>query len=236
MQNRKKTASRAANWLGLDVPKKRLGGISLSPVFSPDTLYYTAQVEFDVASTTVTATPSQALSAVNIMYKRGGGGALRWIDFDGSPIALQEGRNRIAVEVTSEDGSIRAYVIEVTKAEAPPVSGGPLPQPQSFQTSSASGQSQTDLASSAIGMGEWKSQLIFAAPLADGDVRFVFAVPAAEEFGIEETPNLWGETWKPLPEEEVKIRRESNGDSDRLTIILPKAAGKQRFLRLTPRK
>ena len=43
-----------------------------------------------------------------------------------------------------------------------------------------------------------------------GGVRFVFAVPA-EEFRIEETPDLLGETWRPLPEEEVQILRESNG-------------------------
>ena len=123
------------------------------------------------------------------------------------------------------------YLIRVTKAEAPPTSGGPLPV---FQSASVGGNLSAS-SSSAAGLGEWKSRLISAAPLADGDVRFVFAVPAVEEFGIEETPDLLGETWKPLPEEEAQILRESNGaGQDRLTIILPKAAGKQRFLRLRP--
>ena len=75
---------------------------------------------------------------------------------------------RHCIDVTAESRTANPrYIIEVTKAEAPPVSGEPLPQPQSFQTSSASGQSQTDLASSASvsGLGEWKSQLIFAEPL-----------------------------------------------------------------------
>ena len=213
-----------------------LSGIGLNPAFSANRTFYTALVDHTVASTTVTATPSQALSAVNVMYKRGGGGNLRWIDSDGSPIALQEGRNRIAVEVTSEDGSIRAYVIEVTKSEAPPVSGGPLPQLQSFQLSAASGQSQTGLASSATGIGEWKSQFIFAEPLPGGGVRFVFLVPAAKEFEIAESVDLLSGEWRPLLDDEFQATRESLGGQDRLTIILPKAEGKQRFLRLTPQR
>ena len=125
----------------------------------------------------------------------------------------------------------------IAKAEAPPVSGGPLPQPQSFQLSATSSASQPVLTSSSAGIGEWKSQLIFAEPLPDGGVRFVFAVPAVEEFGIEETPDLLGETWKPLPDNEVKMIREDNGAGrDRLTVILPNAAGEQKFLRLTPLK
>ncbi len=133
------------------------------------------------------------------------------------------------MESTSSNG--------IAKAEAPPVSGGPLPQPQSFQPSATSSTNQADLAGSSIGIREGESRLIFAEPLPDGGVRFVFAVPAVEEFGIEETPDLLGETWKPLPENEVKIIREDNGDGqDRLTIILPKAERNQRFLRLTPLK
>lgn len=43
--------------------------------------------------------------------------------------------------------------------------------------------------------------------------------------------------WRLLPEDEFKATRESNVDGqDRLTIILPKAAGKQRFLRLMPQR
>ena len=150
-------------------------------------------------------------------------------------VALNERHNVIAVDVTAENGDAQTYLVRVTKSGAPPVSGGPLPQPQSFQSSATSSASQPVLTGSSA--GEWKSQLIFAESLLDGGVRFVFAVPAAEEFGIEETPDLLGETWSPLPEEEVKILRESNGNgSDRLTIIFPKAEGKQRFLRLTPLK
>ncbi len=61
-----------------------------------------------------------------------------------------------------------------------------------------------------------------------------------EEFEVEETVDLLGETWRPLPEDEFKMIREIREDNvdsqNRLTIILPNAAGKQRFLRLTPLK
>ncbi len=170
----------------------------------------------------------------DVLSRNRASGTTRVKDRRGPEISLEEGDNIIAIDVLAESRTAQStYIIEVTKAEAPPTSGGPLP---AFQTASASDNPSASSAS-AGGLGEWKSQLIFAEPLADGGVRFVFAVPNADEFGIEETPALWGETWSPLPEEEVKILRESNGGgSDRLTIILPKAAGKQRFLRLTPRK
>ncbi len=76
---------------------------------------------------------------------------------------------------------------------------------------------------------------MFAA-LPDGGVRFVFLVPT-EEFKIEITPDLMSGEWRALADDEVQMIREDNGDGqDRLTIILPNAAGKQRFLRLTPLK
>lgn len=75
----------------------------------------------------------------------------------------------------------------------------------------------------------------FAGPLLDGVVQFVFLV-RPEEIKIEEALDLLSRNWRPLPDDKVKILRESTGtDQDRLTIILPKAEGKQRFLHLTPR-
>ena len=204
----------------------QLSGATLTPAFSADNLYYSALVDHTVHSATVTATPTASMAEVDILS--GGRGTTRRTARKGPQVSLEEGYNIIAIDVLAESRTAQStYLIRVTKAEAPPTSGGPLPV---FQAASAS-------SSSAARLGEWKSQLILAEPLADGGVRFVFAVPNADEFGIEETPALWGETWRPLPEEEVTILRESNGGgSDRLTIILPKAAGKQRFLRLTPRK
>lgn len=125
------------------------------------------------------------------------------------------------------------YIIEVTKAEDPPVSGGPLPQPQIFQLSATSSASQPILTGSSAGE-EWKSRLIFAESLLDGGVRFIFLVPP-EEFKIEESRDQPSGEWRPLLDDEFKATRESNGNGqDRLTVILPEAEGKQRFLRLTP--
>ena len=204
----------------------RLSGVTLTPDFSPDQTEYTAMVEHDVASTTVTAAPNNGEAGVEIFWASHET-ASRRTAHRGAQVSLEEGYNLIAVYVTAENGSGETYFVEVTKAEAPPTSGGPLPV---FQTASASSSSF------AAGIGEWKSQFIFAEPLLNGGVRFVFLVPP-EELKIEETADLLGETWKPLPEEEAQILRESNDNGqDRLTIILPNAAGKQRFLRLMPQR
>ena len=213
----------------------RLSGVTLSPVFSPEKTYYTAQVAHDVASTTVTATPNDSAATVEIYWANQP--ASRRTANRGAQVTLEEGYNVIVMDVTAENGFVETYFVEVTKAEAPPVSGGPLPQPQSFQPSSTtSSANQADLAGSSIGLREGKSRLIFAEPLLDGGVRFVFLVPP-EELKIETTPDLLGENWRLLPEDEFKATRESNVDGqDRLTIILPKAEGKQRFLRLTPQR
>ena len=58
----------------------------------------------------------------------------------------------------------------------------------------------------------------------------------AEEFKIESTPDLLGEAWRLLPDDEVKILWESLGDSqDRLTVILPQAEGKTAILAVDTR-
>ncbi len=214
----------------------QLSGATLTPAFSADNRHYTALVDHTVHTATVTATPNDSMAAVDIFS--GGRGTTRKTARKGPQVSLEEGYNIIAIDVTAESRTAQStYIIEVTKSEAPPVSGGPLPQPQSFQTSSALSQSQTDLASSAIAIGEWKSRLILAESLLNGGVRFVFAVPAVEEFGIEESPDLPSREWRPLLDDEFKATRESNVDGpDRLTIILPKTEGKQRFFRLTPQR
>ena len=209
----------------------QLSGATLTPAFSADNLYYTALVDHAVNIATVTATPNDAGAAVDILS--GVLGTTRSEAVRGPQVSFEEVDNIIAIDVTAESRTAQStYIIEVTKAEAPPTSGGPL---LVFQSASVGDNPSASSSSSVAVLGEWKSQFIFAEPLLDGGVRFVFAVPAAEEFGIEETADLLGETWKPLPEDEVKILRESSGAGpERLTIILPKAAGKQRFLRLRP--
>ena len=214
----------------------RLSGIGLNPTFSPDNTIYTTLVDHDVDSTTVTATPNDSKATVNIFW--GGRGTTRITAGKGAQVSLKEGYNVIAVDVTAENEDVQTYLVRVTKSGAPPVSGGPLPQPQSFQPSSTtSSANQADLAGSSIGLGEGKSRLIFAEPLQNGDVRFIFLVPAAEELKIETTPDLLLGEWRPLPEDEFQAERESLGTGqDRLTIILPQAEEKQRFLRLTPQR
>ena len=192
-------------------------------------------VSHDVASTTVTATPNDLEAAVEIFWASDEA-ASRETARRGAQVTLEEGYNLIVMDVEAENGRLEIYFVEVTKAEAPPVSGGPLPQPQSFQPSATSSANQADLAGSSIGLGEGESRLIFAESLPNGGVRFVFLVPA-EEFQMEETNNLLAREWRPLPEDTFQSTRESLGDGqDRLTIILPEAAGKQRFLRLTPQR
>ena len=208
----------------------RLSGVTLTPAFSPAQTRYTAMVSHDVASTTVTAAPNDLEAAVEIFWASDET-ASRNTARRGTQVTLEEGYNVIVMDVEAASGSIETYFVEVTKTEAPPVSGGPLPQAAKLSTSSAS---QPGLTGSSIGLGEWKSRLIFAESLLNGGVRFVFLVPA-EEFQIEETADLLGGNWQSLPEDEFKMIREDNGAGpDRLTVILPKAEGKQRFLRLIP--
>ena len=195
-----------------------LSGISLSPAFSPDTLFYTASVEFDVASTTVTATPNDSEASVSIFW--GPPGSTSETGGQGPQASLREGENIIIVEVTAGNGFSRLrYFVVVNKLKAPPVSGGPLPL--SFQPSSAAATAG-------------KSRLMAADSLPNGGIRFVFLVHAGE-FQIEKTVDLLGGNWRPLPEDAFQSTRESIGQGqDRLTVILPSAEGKHRFLRLTP--
>ena len=210
----------------------RLSGATLSPAFSADNLYYTAIVDHTVLSATVTATPNDPKATVNIYS--GGPGTTKDTADRVPQVALQEGYNFIAIDVTAENGDVQTYLVRVTKSADPPVSGGPLPQ--NFQPSAVSGASQSDLASSSFGV-DWRSRLISAETLSGGGVRFVFLVVSAEEFGLETSSSLISGNWRPLPEDEFKATRETNVDGqDRLTIILPKAEQKQRFLRLIPQR
>ena len=184
----------------------------------------------DVVSTTVTATPNDSGAIVEILWSSDRSATARTAN-RGRQVALSEGYNFIAVDVTAESGDMQSYVVWVTKSEAPPVSGGPLPV---FQSSAADNHPTAATASSVAGLGTGESRLIFAESLLNGGVRFVFLVPA-EEFQIEETDNLLAGEWHPLPEDEFQSTRESLGNGqDRLIIILPKAEGEQRFLRLSP--
>ena len=81
----------------------RLSGIELNPVFSPDNLFYTAVVDHTVAMTTVTATPNDLESAVDILWASDRA-ATSLTASRGPRVSLKEGYNFIAVDVTAENG------------------------------------------------------------------------------------------------------------------------------------
>ena len=74
----------------------RLSGIELSPVFFPDRRIYTALVDHDVASTTVTATPNDSKATVNIYWD--GRSSTRSTAGKGTRVALNERHNVIVID------------------------------------------------------------------------------------------------------------------------------------------
>ena len=207
-------------------------GVILNPAFSPYQPIYTAVVDASVTSITITATPNHPASTVNISLTTISAGG-----FSGGHsmnMNLSPGLNFIQVSVTAEDGSTRDYLVAVTRRAAPPPpSGGVSGQSQSpaprTQPLAAEGRS-------ASSSREWKSRLVSAETLSGGVVRFVLTAPAGE-VRLETSSSLLSEEWRLLSGDEIKMIREDNGDGqDRLTVILPKAEGKQRFLRLTPQR
>lgn len=202
----------------------RLSGVSLNPVFSSDNSIYTAIVDHTVTSTTVIATPSHSEASVNISPTSSSDGGHR--------VDLKEGRNFIYIGVTAEDGGTWTYIVAITREAAPPHSGGSLPQ--SFSPLAVGGNPSA-LESSSSG-GGWMSRLISAEALPGDGVRFVFVV-SAEEFGLEASSSLISGEWRLMSSKEAKVLRESGENGlVRLTVILPQAEGKQRFLRLAPQR
>lgn len=82
---------------------------SLTPSFSKNTSQYTAQVDYEVTSFTVSVTPEQDGSAITI------NGNKVTTDEESESIPLNVGENRIEIVVTAEDGSKQEYVITVTR-------------------------------------------------------------------------------------------------------------------------
>ena len=173
-----------------------------------------------MASTTVTAIPNDSEASISILWNDLG--ATRETVGNSAQVSLSEGDNGIAIEVTAGDGFSRLfYLVEVNKLAPPPVSGGPLPL--SFQPSSSA-------------MAAGKSRLIAAASLPNGGIRFVFLAPNAE-VEVESSLDLTAGSWSPLPNSQFQIRWQKTFDGQSiLTLILPKADEKQRFLRLIPRR
>ena len=102
-----------------DVPSDdaSLAALTLSGVdiglFAPDVTDYTAAVETEVASTTVSATVNDAGAAVAVADGTGSTAG------DTRTVSLAEGDNAITVTVTAEDGTTtRTYRVTVTRAFA----------------------------------------------------------------------------------------------------------------------
>ena len=102
-----------------DIPSDdaALASLALSGVdigaFSPERTEYSASVETEVASTTVTAAANDAAASLEIADASGStqGGT--------RTVSLEEGGNTVAVTVTAEDGTtVRAYRVSVERAYA----------------------------------------------------------------------------------------------------------------------
>ena len=202
-------------------------GVILNPAFSPYQTSYTAVVDASVTSITITATPSHSASTVNISQSTMSAGGFS----GGHRVDLRSELTFIRVSVTAEDGSTRDYFVDVTRLPAP--SGGVSGQSQSpaprTQPLAAEGRS-------ASSSREWKSRLVSAETLSGGVVRFVLTAPA-REVRLETSSSLLSAEWRLLSGDEIKMIREDNGDGQvRLTVILPRANEKQRFLRLSPQR
>ena len=111
-----------------------LSGIAFTPAFSSGTTEYTADVGNDIDHTTVTATPTDPASTVDVSP----GDADP--DTDGHQVIIEEGPNTVTATVMPEDttATTTAYTITVTRGARPPDTTGPA-----LVTSSASGATLT---------------------------------------------------------------------------------------------
>ncbi|XP_069464249.1 uncharacterized protein [Ambystoma mexicanum] len=90
-----------------DLDKLSISGGRLEPAFKPNITKYKATVGSTVQSTSLNLQTSDKGASYSI---RGGDGS--------KVIKLKDGVNTVSVEVTAEDGTVKIYVIEVTKIPA----------------------------------------------------------------------------------------------------------------------
>lgn len=100
---------------GLDLSAS---GATLSPSFDPDTTRYTSTVANSVDEVGITATLADTAAGADITIKINDGTAEEMENGVPKTVNLVEGKNTIAVTVTS-GGMSKTYTIEITREEAP---------------------------------------------------------------------------------------------------------------------
>lgn len=98
---------------------------TLSPAFDRSNTTYTAEVENETEYITVTPVKESSWSSVKVNDKPVTSGTAS------ENITLKEGSNTITVRVTAENGSVKDYIITVTRKEAP----APIEDPSDNQDS-----------------------------------------------------------------------------------------------------
>ncbi|UUZ81306.1 cadherin-like beta sandwich domain-containing protein [Paenibacillus sp. P26] len=96
-------------------------GITLTPPFAPGTTSYSASVSYSVRSVSVTAAVYDQHSSIKV------NGVALVHGGTSDAIALSVGNNTITVEVTARDGSVKSYMVTVTRRSddsGPSSSGG----------------------------------------------------------------------------------------------------------------
>ncbi|AOR24572.1 cadherin-like beta sandwich domain-containing protein [Clostridium taeniosporum] len=92
---------------------KYLTGVTLSPRFDSEVTEYTAKVPTKTEKITLKPTAVDNSSTIRI------NGVIVKSGSNSQPISLKEGKNDIAIKVTTQDGEVEVYNIEVTRTEAP---------------------------------------------------------------------------------------------------------------------
>ena len=86
-----------------DLQSLTISGATISPAFSPEVTYYTAQVPFEVSSVGIQATPQDRKARVSV----------------NNPLLMAGDTTTVYITVTSEGGEKKVYTIDVTRGQDP---------------------------------------------------------------------------------------------------------------------
>ena len=86
-----------------DLQSLTISGATISPAFSPEVTYYTAQVPFEVSSAGIQATPQDRKARVSV----------------NNPLLMAGDTTTVYITVTSEGGEKKVYTIDVTRGQDP---------------------------------------------------------------------------------------------------------------------